>query len=182
MRAGMTLSVSYIGRAARSLLLHRDVTAFNNIRDPKSGMTWYEAGTISGKTASAKRGYFPYSIHPVLRQSFPGEPGWYHEMLNPIVQSDCGTDPSTPCFDPAWTPTQTFYGLQSRGNGDNPFAFFRANDWTDAQAYIDSALFRNGFPTRFMQPQYGSLAAWSTIGNSKLPCSYGLAATAPQLV
>src|SRR5262249_5251759 len=33
-------------------------------------------------------------------------------------------------------------------------------------AYIDSALFRAGFPTRFMQPQYGALSAWSTIGNS----------------
>ena len=60
-----------------------------------------------------------------------------------------------------------FYGMQSRGQpGDNPFFFFNGNDWTDTEAYIDSALFRNGLPTRFMQPQYGSLAAWSTIGNS----------------
>ncbi len=165
MRAGMTLSVSYIGRAARSLLLHRDVTAFNNIRDPKSGMTWYEAGTILEKQRQQNVDISYIQSIPFFDNLFPAN---LVGIMNadPIVQSDCGTDPSTPCFDPAWTPTQTFYGLQSRGNGDNPFAFFRANDWTDAQAYIDSALFRNGFPTRFMQPQYGSLAAWSTIGNS----------------
>jgi hypothetical protein len=165
MRAGITLSVSYIGRAARSLLLHRDVTAFNNIRDPKSGMTWYQAGTILEKQRQQNVDTSQIKSIPFFDNLFPAN---LVGILNadPTVQSDCGTDPSTPCFDPSWTPTQTFYGLQSRGNGDNPFAFFRANDWTDAQAYIDSALFRNGYPTRFMQPQYGSLAAWSTIGNS----------------
>jgi hypothetical protein len=165
MRAGTTLTVSYVGRAARSLLLHRDVTAFNNIRDPKSGMTWYEAGTLLEKQRQQNVDTSQIKSIPFFDNLFPAN---LVGVLNAdsTVQSDCGTDPSTPCFDPSWTPTQTFYGLQSRGNGDNPFAFFRANDWTDAQAYIDSALFRNGLPTRFMQPQYGSLAAWSTIGNS----------------
>jgi len=165
MGAGTTLSVSYIGRAARSLLLHRDVTAFNNIRDPKSGMTWYEAGTILEKQRQKNVDTSQIKSLPFFDDLFPAN---LVGILNadPVVQNDCGTGPSTPCFDPTWTPTQTFYGLQSRGNGDNPFAFFRANDWTDAEAYIDSALFRNHFPTRFMQPQYGSLAAWSTIGNS----------------
>jgi len=128
-------------------------------------MTWYEAGTILEKQRQQNADISHIQSIPFFDNLFPAN---LVGIMNadPIVQSDCGTDPSTPCFDPAWTPTQTFYGLQSRGNGDNPFAFFRANDWTDAQAYIDSALFRNGFPTRFMQPQYGSLAAWSTIGNS----------------
>lgn len=176
MRAGTTLSVSYIGRAARSLLLHRDVTAFNNIRDPKSGMTWYEAGTILEKQRQQNVDISQIQSIPFFDDLFPAN---LVGILNadPVVQNDCGTDPFTPCFDPTWTPTQTFYGLQSRGNGDNPFAFFRANDWTDAQAYIDSALFRNRFPTRFMQPQYGSLAAWSTIGNSNY---HGLAVSLRQ--
>src|SRR5260370_16438922 len=80
-------------------------------------------------------------------------------------------------FPSNWTPTQVFYGLQSRGGGGhptNPFAFFAGNDWTDGQAQIDIALFDAGLPTRFMQPQYGALSAWSTIGNSNynaLPAS-----------
>src|SRR4029079_12085805 len=41
----MYLEVSYIGRAARHLLATRDVMTPNNITDPKSGMTWYEAAT-----------------------------------------------------------------------------------------------------------------------------------------
>jgi len=36
----------------------------------------------------------------------------------------------------------------------------------DTQALVDIGLADAGFPTRFMQPQYGALSAWSTIGNS----------------
>jgi len=166
MRAGTTLSVSYIGRAARSLLLHRDVTAFNNIRDPKSGMTWYQAGTILEKQRQKNVDTSQIASIPFFDNLFPAN---LVGIMNgdATVQSDCGIPPlPPPCFDPTWTPTQMFYGMQSRGNGSNPFAFFNGNDWTDTESYIDRALFRNGFPTRFEQPQYGSLAAWSTIGNS----------------
>jgi len=48
-RAGTTLTVSYIGRAARSLLARRDVMAFNDVVDPKTGMDWYTAGTMLEK-------------------------------------------------------------------------------------------------------------------------------------
>lgn len=41
----MYFDVSYIGRAARNLLATRDVMTTNNIKDPKSGQTWYEAST-----------------------------------------------------------------------------------------------------------------------------------------
>ena len=46
---GSVLSASYIGRMARGLLAHRDVTAFNDIRDPKTGLDWYQAATALEK-------------------------------------------------------------------------------------------------------------------------------------
>ena len=50
----------------------------------------------------------------------------------------------------------------------NPCAFFAGNDWTDTQALVDQVMDSDSVrtPTRFMQPQYGALSAWSTIGNS----------------
>ncbi len=167
MRAGITVSASYIGRSARSLLARRDIAAFNNVRDPKSGMTWYQAGTILEKQRQQNVDTSKIASIPFFDNLFPAN---LVGIMNadPSVQGDCKSSASIPCFDPTWTPTQTFYGLQSRGQaqGDNPYAFFTANDWTDAEAYIDSALFRNGYPTRFMQPQYGTLSTWGTIGNS----------------
>jgi hypothetical protein len=62
-------------------------------------------------------------------------------------------------MDPTWTNAQAFYGYQATG-------FFSGNDWTDTQAEMDLALFNDGFPIMFMQPQYGALSTWSTIGNS----------------
>ena len=171
MRAGTTLSVSYIGRLGRSLLARRDAVAFNNIKDPKSGMDWYTAGTILEKQRQLDVNTSQIASIPFFDNLFPAN---LVAVMNAdkAVRSDCGikpTDLTTPCFDPTWTPTQMFYGMQSRGGGGhptNPFAFFAGNDWTDTQAYIDSVLFRNGIATRFMQPQYGALSAWSTVGNS----------------
>ncbi|MGZ4730824.1 MAG: outer membrane beta-barrel protein [Terriglobales bacterium] len=49
---GAVLSASYIGRMGRSLLARRDVAAFNNLRDPKTGVDWYTAGTALEKLRS----------------------------------------------------------------------------------------------------------------------------------
>ena len=41
--SGFSLEVSYVGRLARDLLVTRDVMHLNNLRDPQSGVTWYDA-------------------------------------------------------------------------------------------------------------------------------------------
>ncbi len=44
--AGLSVEVSYLGRAARNLLATRDIMQLNNLVDPKSGMDWYTAANI----------------------------------------------------------------------------------------------------------------------------------------
>jgi hypothetical protein len=159
MPAGTTLSFSYIGRSARHLLARRDAMAFNDVRDPKSGMDWYTAGTILEKQRAQDIDTSQIASIPFFDNLFPAN-----------LVSLMNNDPNIQAGFPSnWTPTQVFYGLQSRGGGGhptNPFAFFAGNDWTDGQAQIDIALFDAGLPTRFMQPQYGALSAWSTVANS----------------
>ena len=165
MRAGTTLSVSYIGRMARSLLARRDAMAFNNVRDPKSGMDWYTAATILEKQRQQGVNTSQIAAIPFFNNLFPANLSSIMDA-DPTVRSFCTGDPTVaPGFNPSWTPAQMFYALQSR-TPSNPFACFAGNDWTDAQALVDTALFDNNLPTRFMQPQYGALSAWSTIGNS----------------
>jgi hypothetical protein len=158
-RGGTSLAVSYINRMARSLLARRDVTAFNDVRDPVSGMDWYTAGTMLEKQRQKNVDTSQIASIPFFDHLFPAN---LVDLMN--------NDPSIQAGFPSnWTPTQVFYGLQTRGGGalpSNPFAFFNGNDWTDAEAQVDIALFDAGLPTRFMQPQYGALSAWSTIGNS----------------
>jgi hypothetical protein len=165
LRAGTTVSASYIGRSARSLLARRDEVAFNNVRDPQSGMTWYQAGTLLEKQRQKGVDTSQIATIPFFENLFPAG-------LASIMNGFLGTDPvcnaadPAPGFNPSWTNTQVFYAMQSR-TPSNPCAVFSGNDWTDTEALVDQAMFFTGAgPTRFMQPQYGALSAWSTIGNS----------------
>jgi hypothetical protein len=159
---GTKLTMSYIGRKAQNLLARRDVTAFNDIVDPKSGMDWYTAGTALEK--QRQQGVATANVAPIpfFENLFPAG-------LASIMNSTFGLDPvcsgGNPGFVPTWTNTQVFYAMNSR-TPSNPCAFFAGNDWTDTQALVDQVMASVGAPTRFMQPQYGALSAWSTIGNS----------------
>jgi hypothetical protein len=165
MRSGMTLSVSYVGRSARHLLARRDATAFNDVRDPKSGVDWYTAATMLEKQRQKGVDTSQIATIPFFENLFPAG-------FASVVDNFFGLDPactpgdSNAGFNPTWSNTQVFYAMQSR-TPSNPCAFFAGNDWTDTEALLDSVLFATGAgPTRFMQPQYGALSAWSTIGNS----------------
>lgn len=159
---GTKLTVSYIGRKAQNLLARRDVTAFNDIVDPKSGMDWYTAGTALEKQRQQGTATANVAPIPFFENLFPAG-------LASIMNSTFGLDPvcsgGNPGFVPTWTNTQVFYAMNSR-TPSNPCAFFAGNDWTDTQALVDQVMASIGAPTRFMQPQYGALSAWSTIGNS----------------
>lgn len=159
---GTKLTVSYIGRKAQNLLARRDVTAFNDIVDPKSGMDWYAAGTALEKQRQAGVATANVAPIPFFENLFPAG-------LASIMNSTFGLDPvcsgGNPGFVPTWSNTQVFYAMNSR-TPSSPCAFFAGNDWTDTQALVDQVMASIGAPTRFMQPQYGALSAWSTIGNS----------------
>jgi hypothetical protein len=162
-KANTTVSVSYIGRRAHHLLARRDVAAFNDVRDPASGMDWYTAGTILEKQRQQGIDTSQIATIPFFENLFPAG-------MATLMNDTFGLDPTcsggNAGFDPTWTNTQVFYAMQSR-TPSNPCAFFAGNDWTDTQALVDQVLFFTGAgPTRFMQQQYGALSAWSTIGNS----------------
>ncbi|HSB74160.1 MAG TPA: hypothetical protein VLC12_00840, partial [Terriglobales bacterium] len=138
-----------------SLLARRDEVAFNNLRDPKSGMDWYTAGTMLEKLR--QQGVDTSQVAPIA---------FFENMLPKGFVNIVNNDPNIAAGMPSnWSNTQAFYAFNSR-TPSNPFAFFGGNDWTDTEALVDFALFDNGLPTLFSQPQYGSLSAWSTIGNS----------------
>lgn len=161
---GAVLSLSYIGRMARGLLVRRDVAAFNNLRDPKTGLDWYTAGTAleklraAGVPISQVSSMLPTQVSQYFDNMLPAGLAAllnaYEGLPNDPAQNQGG-------FDENWTNAQAFLGYSSSNIG-----FFTANDWTDTQAEIDLALAANGLPIRFMQPQYGALSTWATAGNS----------------
>ncbi len=171
---GGVFSMSYIGRAGRSLLARRDVAQFNNLVDPKTGVDWYTAGTAleklraAGVDISQVPGMLPAKINQYFDDMFPPQ---LAAILNnyEFGPGNCDPTQSNGAFDCNWSNAQAFLGYQTNNVG-----FFTANDWTDVQAEVDLALAgtdpANGlggpFPIRFMQPQFGALSTWSSIGNS----------------
>jgi hypothetical protein len=150
---GALISASYIGRAGRSLLARRDITQFNDLKDPKTGVDWYTAGTAleklrqKGTDISQIPALLPAKVNQYFDDMFPAN------LVGAVNNFEGGL------CDPASTNAQAFYCYPFSG-------FFSGNDWTDTQAEMDLALANGSFATRFMQPQYGALSTWSSIGNS----------------
>jgi hypothetical protein len=161
---GGLISASYIGRAGRSLLLRHDVAQFNNLRDPKTGVDWYTAGTAleklraKGTDISQIPALLPANINQYFNDMFPPQ---LASLLNNYEGLPCDPTQTQGGFDCNWTNAQAFLGYQTPNVG-----FFLGNDYTDVQAEMDLALVASGFPARFMQPQYGALSTWATVGNS----------------
>jgi len=161
---GAVLSASYIGRMGRRLLVRRDVTQFNNLRDPKTGVDWYTAGTAleklrsKGVDISQVPSMLPANINQYFNDMFPAQ---FAQLLDNYEGLPCDPTQTLGGFDCNWTNAQAFLGYQTNNVG-----FFSGNDYTDVQAEMDLALAANGLPIRFMQPQYGALSTWATVGNS----------------
>src|SRR5204862_4961081 len=108
---GLVISTSYVGRAAKDLLARRDVTAFNNVRDPQSGMTWYEAGKILEQQRQAGVDVANVASLPFFDNLFPAN------LVN-LMNSDPSIQDGICAPGIVWpstlTPTQMFYDMQSK--------------------------------------------------------------------
>ena len=148
---GFALEASYVGRFARNLLATRDIMQLNNLRDPQSGMTFYEA---MGLLIDAR-----YRNAEIT--SIPTIP--YFENFFPFMSQWWG--------DPALTNTQAAYALIAPagvGGADLTDYTFVQLLWDDRPDCV-TCPFGPG-PARvnnlFYQPQFAALSAFSTIARS----------------
>jgi hypothetical protein len=148
---GMYIDASYVGRLGRNLLASRDVMAPNNIRDPQSGQTYFEAAMI---LEGHRRAQTPISQIPNLP---------FFENTYTAGQLD------NLFFGAGLTNTRAAYALMSGTPGSTApdcgtiggcYGF--GIDWT----YLQDVLDNNTGKRLFYNRQYGALAAFGTIGNS----------------
>ncbi|HEY0726371.1 MAG TPA: hypothetical protein VGD41_20820, partial [Pyrinomonadaceae bacterium] len=149
---GLSFEVSYVGRFARNLLGQRDIMHFNNIRDTKSGQTWYEAmqALIDLRYAAAPI----TSVRPIP---------FFENILPGIAGTFNITVPGSPTVARALTSTQRAYmriALPAVGGLNlTDYTFLQSNArWDDRPASI--------FNNTFVNPQYAALNTWSTFALS----------------
>jgi hypothetical protein len=154
MFAGLYVEASYIGRAARNLLASRDVMTPNNVTDPQSGQTWYEA---AGILENFRRNRTPVSQIPNLP---------FFENLFPTGALD------SLLFGAGLSNTRAAYAFMATDDtggcvGPPLFGCYEiGNDWTFLQDVLDRFMPSFGGRRLFYQQQYGALSAYGTIASS----------------
>jgi hypothetical protein len=148
---GLSFEASYVGRWARNLLASRDIMQLNNIRDPQSGLTYYDAINALVGYRYAGRAINSIPDIPFFNNLFPHMPAFWG--------------------DTALTPTQAAYAFiapESVGG-------LEISDYTTLQLIWDDAPgcttcpIGDGpakFNNMFFNPQFGALSAFSTIAHS----------------
>lgn len=142
LKGGLSFETSYVGRFGHKLLATRDIMQLNNLRDPQSQMTFYEAinRLIDHRYANTEIANVP--TLPYWENMFPG-----------IAQFVWG--------DPTLTNTQAMYALLARGSVGGA----DITDYTFLQLLIDDqpvAKFNNSF----FHPQYAALSTFGTVARS----------------
>jgi hypothetical protein len=144
---GLSFEASYVGRFSRDLLAQRDVMHFNNIRDPQSGVTWYEAMRQLIELRYRQVPITSVGRIPFFENVFPGIGGTFSVLGQNVPL----------------TPTQRIYRQIATPavGGRNTL------DYT----FLQSNLFWNNTPfaftdNTFIHPQYAALNVFSTIATS----------------
>jgi hypothetical protein len=144
---GLSFELSYVGRFARNLLGQRDIMHFNNLRDIKSGQTFYEAMQALIDLRYAGVPITSVGSIPFFENVLPGIAGTFSVL---------GVNRQL-------TATQSAYrriALPSVG-GQNvtDYTFLQSGArWDDKPFSI--------FNNTFVNPQYAALNTWSTFAIS----------------
>ena len=181
---GFVLETSYVGRFAHRLLQEIDLAQPANLRDPASGMTYYQAATALAKQYRA--GVPIQNVQPI--------PFW--EKFFPMASSANGgaifgcSVGATPGGNTItnFSATQSMYDLFDcfgMSGQSNTVAGSVAGNETSALAFMDVPNYAGSYspngqpcfpacatingqttPFAFYSPQYSSLDSWASIGNS----------------
>jgi Carboxypeptidase regulatory-like domain len=140
---GFSFEVGYVGRAARNLLLTRDIMQLNNLRDRSSGQDWYTAAGTLNDLRNANTPIEGTPAIPYFENLFPALPGFLAFVVD---------DPSLAGL----TPSQAAFLLHSKDG-------FGITDFTSLQSLLDDVgIFENAF----FHPQYAALQTLSSVGQS----------------
>jgi hypothetical protein len=139
---GLSFETSYVGRFARKLLASRDIMQLNNIKDPASGLTWYQAINILIDHRYRQTPIANIPTLPFFENLFPG-------VANFVLGN------------PSLTNTQAVYTLLAQDSVGG----FNITDYTFIQTFLDDQPVAK-FNNTFFHPQYAALSTFGTIARS----------------
>lgn len=164
------LETAYVGRFAHRLLQEEDMAEPLNIRDPKSGMTYFQAATLLAKAGNAGVPIEALQNIPFWEDLFPaaaGTPLTTVDSSGNVVNTGCasgnlGISPSA---------TQAIYNIYTCGIGNEttPLSIIDVPGESNFDSIGNGGCFPACSalgPFAFYNPQFSSLYVWRSVGNS----------------
>jgi hypothetical protein len=141
---GLSVTASYIGRLGRHILENTDAGMPNNLYDPGSLMTYFQATTVLDKLAD--QGVKPYNVPNMQywQDEFPGATTTYVDPTTKVSYNLKGTQAIAAST------------IANRGDESATIANFDVN----------AAASGTGATYRYFHPQYASLFAQTSTGTS----------------
>jgi hypothetical protein len=169
---GFVFEAAYVGRFAHRLLQEKDLAMPANLRDPKSNTDYFTAATQLAKQYRAGVPIQNVQPIPFWENMFPAAAGPSATQIG----GDCGK-PGTSCsgltagaLPPNVTATQAMYDLFAfnAGNETTALEFADVPGLVSATGCYPACASITGTqtPFTFYSPQYSSLYAWTSDGNS----------------
>ena len=188
----MSIEVAYTGHLAHRLLTQEDLAMPKDLKDPKSGITYFQAAqamarlgranggngtdpaTVTSATIGPTAAYWQNMITPV--DSAAGDQYNFGAVLSPNpAKQNCGFNPTTqqgyqisPTTDPVQMVYQTY--LCNSFNETSALFTFDVNGIPGTNVDAQGNAINTYFPTdgtfTWFDGQYSSLYAWRSISNS----------------
>ena len=146
------VELSYVGRFGRRLLQEVDLAEPVNMKDPKSGMTYFQAATMLAKLANAN----------TSESSVPKIAFW--ENFFPAAAGPGGIYGSAPGIPANPTATQNIYDLYYANNPNFIYALQSLDAPTQGSSCFPACSTLG--PYAFWDDQFSSLYSWRSTGTS----------------
>jgi hypothetical protein len=144
--------LSYVGRFSRRLLQETDLAEPVNMKDPGSGITYFQAATMLAKLANANTPESAVQPIPFWEHFFPGAAG------------QSGVTGAAPGIPSNPTATQNIYDLYYANNPNYIYALQSLDAPADGISCFPACSILG--PYAFWDDQFSSLYAWRTTGVS----------------
>ncbi|MBV9780673.1 MAG: TonB-dependent receptor [Acidobacteriaceae bacterium] len=154
-----SLQIAYVGTIGRRLPMQVDMAMPTDLKDPASGMTYFQAATMLSKAAAAGTDVNQIQAIPFFQDIFPAWAGVTAQQLS-SQSLNCapGNFPANP------TATQAIYELWNCHPHNETFSLFQM-DLPSSITQINVPNSKFG-PYAFFHDQFSSLYAWRNIGTS----------------
>lgn len=152
---GFTLEAAYVGRFGRKLIQQNDIGTSVNLRDPKSGTTYFQAGSQLAAQVDQT-----YGVKNAMVAAIPYFENLFPQMANVVLRNSAGTV----IYDGTGkSATQNIYALEFSTNRKG---LGESTALADLDFFCNYGCPVNAPQNRFYQGQFSSLYVQSTIGSS----------------